>query len=322
MFGLRFPVLGLTLAVSICAAIFTGRPNTEHPTPNTVTIAAVGDIMLDRGTGRQMARNSRDYPFKESRTMLRAADFAIGNLECVLSNRKFTVNQQFLFHASPALATNLRSAGFAILNVANNHSMDCGSAGLRDTMEALEASGIHYSGLENRQGRQPAEIMQKDDIRVAFLGYCDFKPKGSIPYPSIAYASKEAIWRDISDARKRAEVIVVSFHWGEEYSDKPTARQAELARLAVDCGADLVIGHHPHVLQKTAILTARGRKSLVAYSLGGFIWDGHGPREKKSAILSCLFDRAGLLAADWIPMQIKSCAPAPSANPVERLYHR
>lgn len=309
----------LSTVLFAASPAFAGPP--ERITDATVTLMAAGDIMLDRGTGKQIHRYGPGYPLKFARSLLKLADISIANLECVLSNRGFAVNQQFLFHANPELAEALQAGGITVLNLANNHSMDCGSEGLADTIASLESAGIRYCGVETAGVQQPV-ILTVKGIRIAFLGFCDFRPStmpASPPNPSIAYASDESVRLAVTSARRLADAVVVSFHWGIEYSRQPAERQIHLARLAAESGADVVLGHHPHVLQGLHVISAHSRRCLVAWSLGSFVWDGHGEPEKKTGILKCRFDKRGLLGAALIPMRIEHCAPRP-AGPIRELY--
>ncbi len=279
-----------------------------------VTLNAVGDILFARGIERKIAAYGEDYPFRSIAPLLRNADVVIGNLETALSDRTFVTNQQYRFRASPERARLLRPAGLTTLNLANNHSLDCGPLGLRDTMLALTKEGIKICGVGSKGSA--IEYGKSGGVKTAFLAFSDFPPV--VPDDSgfsIQYATDAAVDREVHEARRSADFVVVSFHWGQEQSSIPTPRQKRLARIAASAGADLILGHHPHVLQGFEILRTVGRNTLVAYSLGNFLFDGHKEAEKHSLILRCAFDRTGLLAAEILPVRIEHSAPRAATGP-------
>lgn len=269
--------------------------------------------MLARGVERRIAGHGERYPFQRIRSTLRRADVVIANLECVLSKRPFTVSHEYRLRADPKRARILSPAGVTVVNLANNHAMDCGPEGLRDTTHALDAAGVAWCG----GAAQPLLVRNVHGIRIAFFGFCDFPPAGQTGEQSgISYASDEGIDRAVRAARKQVDVVVVSFHWGVEHQHRPIPRQRHLARIAAKAGADLVLGHHPHVLQGFEVLPCGllGRKTLVAYSLGNFVFDEKGKDEQQSLILRCTLDKDGIHAAEALPVFIdKSAARLASA---------
>lgn len=302
-------------------AVVAGRqsaiagPAGESAIPE-VTLVAAGDVLLDRTPGKKIARYGVDYPFTKVVGILAKADIAFANLECPLSEAGGKVNKPFSFRARPAGAQGLARAGFDILSLANNHSMDCRRDGLVETMEHLAGAGIHWCGAgKDRAAAESPTIIEANGLRVAFLAFCDFLPEGVFlndEKPGIALASVESVRRAVADARRRADVVVVSFHWGVERSPYRTARQEELARAAVTAGACLVLGHHAHVLQRVEYVRPH---ALVAYSLGNFVFDGLTAPEQESVLLRCRLTREGVVGAEAIPLRIQECRPAPVSGP-------
>lgn len=292
------------LLVSILLAI-AGSAAAEQ----AVTLAAVGDIQLGRGVGRMIEKEGPDYPFRMVAPLLRSADLTFGNLECALSEEGRPIPKQFSFKADPAAALGMAGAGFDLLSLANNHSMDCGREGLLETQAALAGRGIRSVGA----GRDAAEaaapvILEHGGLRIAFLARTMVAPEGVIyreDAPGVAALDPERIEDEVRAARRQADLVVVSLHWGIEYARQPQEEQRRLARRLVDAGACLVLGHHPHALQPVE----RYRGGLIAYSLGNFVFDA-GPKGRQGAILRCTLTAGGVGSAELIPVAIREGRPA------------
>jgi len=291
-----------------------------HPHParanGEITIAAVGDILLDRGVAREMAAHGWAAPFRGTAGILRSADIATGNLECPLADRAEKVVKPFCFRARPASAAALTYAGLDVLNVANNHTMDCGRDGLLETLSTLKGRGLRWcGGCDDEAEAEAPTIVTVRGIRVGFLGFCEFIPEGVFlraDRPSIAFASEENVLRVVTAARRQCDVLVCEFHWGVEHTQWPTERQRRLARIAAGAGADLILGHHPHVLQGLEVIHSHGRRTLVIYSLGNFVFDqglGLNRPEVATVILECRLGKGGIRSAGFVPARIIDCSP-------------
>jgi poly-gamma-glutamate capsule biosynthesis protein CapA/YwtB (metallophosphatase superfamily) len=251
-----------------------------------LTLAAVGDINLGNGPGAYMRRYGYRYPWRRVAPTLRAADIAFGNLECAVSRRGSPVPKQFNFRGPPAALRRVaRFAGFDVLNLANNHSGDYGRAAFLDTLRFTRAFGMTpVGGGVNRARAYRARVVGRHGLRVAFVGFSDRLPLSFYASPSrpgIAFASKPAIRRTVRRARRRADVVIATFHWGDELRRTPNARQRLFAKAALRAGAHAVIGAHPHVLQPRHRL---GRR-IVAYSLGNFVFSTGGGATSQTGIL-------------------------------------
>lgn len=203
------------------------------------------------------------------------------------------------FAASPLLAKFLKHAGFDIVSLANNHTMDCGKSGLLETMSHLKKLDIAFcgAGKNEREALSPT-ILTINGLRVAFLAYSDFSPEGIIRLPespTIAVLDEDVLYDEIRKAKKKADIIVVSFHWGREFYPLPTARQRRIAEESIAAGADLILGHHPHVLQPVEIkVNESGRKAVIAYSLGNFIFDSTKEGSEESIMVECQLSQKGV----------------------------
>ena len=251
-----------------------------------LTLAAVGDINLGDGPGAYMRRYGYRYPWRRVAPTLRAADIAFGNLECAVSRRGSPVPKQFNFRGPPAALRRVaRFAGFDVLNLANNHSGDYGRAAFLDTLRFTRGLGMTPvgGGINRRRALRP-RVVTRHGLRVAFVGFSDRLPLSfyaTRSRPGIAFASTPFIRRAVRRARRRADVVVATFHWGDERHHTPNARQRLFARAALRAGAHAVIGAHPHVLQPRV---RRGRR-IVAYSLGNFVFSTGGGATSQTGIL-------------------------------------
>lgn len=281
-----------------------------------VAIVAVGDILLDRGVTKQIEKHGYGYPFHSVGKMMRKADIAFGNLECPLSAHGHKIDKLFCFKANPKTADCLTTAGIDIVSLANNHTLDCGKSGLTETMETLKHHNIEWCGAgSNAAETYCPKIITRHGLKVAFVGFCQFKPEAvtlTKNNPSIAMATEGNIRTLVTAARKQADIVVASFHWGIEFRRHPTDEQIHIAHLAVDCGADIVLGHHPHVLQDITTIKHGKRTALIAYSLGNFVFDQHlefNKDRETTGILKIVVTRNGVKAFRLMPAIIHKCAP-------------
>lgn len=278
--------------------------------PDTVTLAAVGDVLLARGVGKQIGRGGLDRLLSPTRGALRGADLAFCNLECALSTRGVIQRLRFRFRADPELARALHRNGFDVASLANNHTLDYGRVAMLDTRKAVEAAGMLPVGVGlDRRDAIRVRVVKKNGLRIGFVAYTDVATPGVVrleEQPTTAGVNEETLAGEIRRAKSACDVLVVSFHWGREYMKQPTERQRFLAHLCIDYGADLILGHHPHVLQPAEIY--RGRPIL--YSLGGFLWDSRLFGADKSAIYLLELGKSSARIVRKVPVEVRSCRPA------------
>ena len=281
----------------------------------TVTLAAAGDILLDRAVARTMKQvGDNRYPLLRTAAVFRRADLAFANLECPLSDRGKQIN---MFRGRPEYVEALTYAGFNLISLANNHILDYGVVAMLDTMEHLSAAGIVHAGVGENifEARRP-RILEIKGVKVAFLAYTEVGEGFTytrVPHqwaatpelPGAAPVRADFLRQDIKTARGEADLVIVSMHWGKEYDHRPTDFQKALGRIAMDAGADLVIGHHPHVIQG---IEFRGR-GVIAYSLGNFVFDQEIYNRRQGLILEAAFDRGGLRQLAFKPTLIRRCQP-------------
>lgn len=286
-----------------------------------VEIVAVGDMIFSRSLADMVTYfKDIDYPLREVAPILQAADLAIGNLETTIAEQGTPAPKRYTFRAEPYAADTLSRAGFDLVTLANNHAMDYGPDALLETLQRLRAAGIAAVGAgENESAAHVPAILEREGLRIAFLGYVNVLPDAGIPFdnsktaatidkPGVAWAaSPEVITADVSRARQSADVVIVLLHSGRELEYPPDKTQKALARAAIDAGAAAVIGAHPHVLQGVE----RYNGGLIAYSLGNFVFD---MAIYQSAMLRLFVGRGGVQSYEWLPVVLmKSGQPRPAS---------
>jgi len=244
------------------------------------TILFVGDIMLssNRGVGRQIKKeNEYKYPFLRIVDFLRSADLTFGNLEGPISYRGKNGGSKYSFRGNPKVVEGLKYAGFDVLSIANNHIFDWGEDAFNDTIYVLKANGIDNVGGDiNYEIANKPVIKNVFGTKVAFLAYSmvdydigNFEAINDTPGKSSFY--EEKLFKKIKELKTSgiADIVIVSFHWGKEYETRSDIKQQKVAYSLVDAGADMIVGHHPHVVQEVE----KYKNSWIAYSLGNFIFD-------------------------------------------------
>ncbi|BAU48457.1 capsule biosynthesis protein [Sulfurifustis variabilis] len=249
-------------------------------------VAAVGDIMLGGTAAPELAIFGYDYPFAQTKELLGQAMLAFGNLEGPLTDRGQPFEgKQYVFRSPPDLvAPALARAGFRLVSLANNHLMDYGLDGLRDTVRALDAAGIRYAGAgeDLARARRPA-LVNAGSARIALLAYSLTFPEefwASNARPGTAFGHEKEVRADVAAARENADIVLVSFHWGREGTTELRDYQRALGHAAIDAGAAAVIGHHPHVLQAVE----HYRDGIILYSLGNFVFGSYSSTATRSVV--------------------------------------
>jgi poly-gamma-glutamate synthesis protein (capsule biosynthesis protein) len=305
-----------SMRMVIAALVLAGCGSGMRPEGDTVTLAAVGDVMLDRNAGRMLEKAGPGWPFENVKQTLAGADAGFANLESPIAVDAPKVDKPIAFRASVRAADSLAGVGFKMVSLANNHAADCGRAGILETMRALRKAGIKWCGAgRNRPEAEAPVIVKVGGVRLAFVGFTEF-PEGSRKrddVPTMALADAGTIRRSVGAARALADVVVVSLHWGEEYQDRPGEARRSLARVAAEAGADLIVGHHPHVLQGFEVINGV-RRTLVAYSLGNFVFDQRTEGTREGAILLVRLNRQGVVSASVVPVRLVAGRPTPAVG--------
>jgi poly-gamma-glutamate capsule biosynthesis protein CapA/YwtB (metallophosphatase superfamily) len=251
----------------------------EAPVPkNETEVIFVGDIMLDRGVKYQILKQGGNWqwPFLKVADEFKKADLVFGNLEGPISDKGTKAGSIYSFRDDPRVISGLTLAGFDVLSVANNHAFDYTREAIEDTFLRLKEAGIDYvgGGLNATEAATPI-VTEVDGVKFGFLAYTNLCPlswranKEKAGVNCVSSADIEKIKKEIAQAKKQAEIVIVSVHAGEEYSQELNWFQVEFSKAAIDAGADIVIGHHPHVVQKYEIY----KNKYIFYSLGNFVFD-------------------------------------------------
>ncbi|GAB4507836.1 MAG: CapA family protein [Sulfuricaulis sp.] len=271
-------------------------------------IAAVGDIMLGGTATPEMRKYGYDYPFELTKDILKQAQIVFGNLEGPLTDggAAGTV-KQYVFRSPPdKVAPALARAGFNVVSLANNHTLDYGPEGLEDTRAALEKAGIRHAGAGRNvtDARQPVYMMA-NGTTVAFLAYSLTFPEefwAGPDKPGTAFGHEKHVRADVATARQTADVVVVSFHWGQEGKTELRDYQTQLARAAIDSGASAVLGHHPHILQGVE----HYKHGVILYSLGNFAFGSFSNTATRSAIALLTFRDRQWRELRLVPLNVKN----------------
>jgi len=300
------PVVLTGLAALSPAPEGTTLKGAEHEVE--LRIAAVGDIMLGGSSEPVLHATGYDYPFVHMRKFLQDSHIVFGNLEGPLTDRGEAVrDKKYVFRSPPEkVVPALQAAGFTVLSLANNHILDYGVEGLEQTMEVLKVAGIHPAGAgrDLAEARRPA-LVKGGGRTVAFLAYSLTLPESFYAEPDrpgTAFGHEHHVRADVAQARRQADLVIVSFHWGRELETTLRDYQPRLGHAAIDAGASVVFGHHPHILQGIE----RYKHGVILYSLGNFTFGSYSKSVTRSAIAQLLFRGNRLRQLRMIPINVNN----------------
>jgi|SRR6056297_206435 len=237
------------------------------------TLLFCGDLMLDWGVMESCDNHGYEYPLDHVSSLLKDFDFRFCNLECVISEDATPrPGKKYIFRAAPRYLRVLTAAGISGVTIANNHIMDYGEKGLVDTTVHLDAHNILRTGAgtDATNAYRPL-VTNIRGIRLAVMGLCDLQYEDGYAdskTAGIASGDISSIAPVLKKYRDWNDIIAISIHWGNEYSDFPERSQVKLAHQLIDAGADIIIGHHPHVYQGIEIY----KNKPILYSLGNFLF--------------------------------------------------
>lgn len=269
-----------------------------------------GDVMLARYVGR-LAREKRDpgWPLRQLAALFSSADLAFVNLESPFSDRGKTVEKGMVFKAEPAMIEALVAAGIDAVSTANNHTRDFGGHGIEFTLEWLARHGIAAVGTgATPQMAHQGVVLERHGVRFGFLGYTYDQSNGNHADRDdrVAMMNVDEMIEDVRNIRGRSDVAIVSMHGGVEYQRTPNAEQRRFARAAVDAGASVVVGHHPHVTQPFETYS----KGLIFYSLGNLVFDQDQRKDTQLGwIADVQFAGERIVGYGVIPVDIVRTAP-------------
>jgi hypothetical protein len=250
-----------------------GAPAGEGTSFTEVRFLALGDVNLGRRVGQVILKGDTIYPFARVADTLRGYDIVFANLESNISEqhgRTENPRNNMIFTAPPAAAMALKRGGIRVVSTANNHALDFGAAARDQTIRYLDSAGIAHCGTSGK-GQSPylPALVRVKGIRIAFFAVTDLMNLAGAGWKDlVARADTEGLLPAIRAVRESSDVVVVSYHGGVEYAPKASERTREFARQVLEGGADIVLGHHPHV--PYGIESAGGK--VAVHSLGNFVF--------------------------------------------------
>ncbi|MCX6373911.1 MAG: CapA family protein [Actinobacteria bacterium] len=285
-------------------------PAAEPPPaePPPARIVSGGDVMTDRVVKSYIASYGAAAVLRGIAPQLRKGDAAWVNLESPLSTLGSpTPGKDYTFEGPPSMAKALAAAGVTVVTLGNNHTVDYGQAALADTIKRLEKAGVQVvgAGLDDEDAWTAAIVKTSGGATIGFLAWTDVLWPGyrATSKPGVAEGRTDIprMKRSIRALAAEVDYVVVGYHWGLEYEHYPWGAQTSEAHAAIDAGADLVIGHHPHVLQ--GLETYKGR--LIAYSLGDLVFDHYSIETGQTVLVDAVLTADGVKAT-LVPVYVSS----------------
>lgn len=276
--------------------IFSDNHNlvSSLPKERVRVIIATGDIIPARSVNSQVFRKKDfNWPYLNTADTLKNADITFANLECPLIEDCPVTDTGMIFCGDSRNVQGLVFAGIDIVSLANNHSANYGQGALDETINLLNSQGISVTGVEG------ARYITVRGITFAILGYNDIEKI----QPGISNVNEVKIKAEIEIAKKSSDVVIVTFHWGAEYQDLPDDRQKYLGHFAIDAGADLIIGNHPHNIQPVEIYKGK----LITYAHGNFVFDQEWSLKTKQGVVGkyTFYDNQ-LVDVEYYPVLIEN----------------
>lgn len=279
-----------------------------------VTISFAGDVMFAGKVGELLGKQGYGYPYGALNGLFQRDDLSIVNLETPVTTRGTAANKTYVYQSSPQALGPLKAAGIDAVNLANNHTLDKGEQGLLDTLNNLNKAGIPYVGAgKNASEAYSAQYFKRNGVTIALLGFTRVMPEASWAAGKnkrgVASAySLDAAVQAIVAAKKKADIVAVVVHWGQERVDNYSELQQSMGHSFIDAGADLVIGGHPHVLQ--GIEPYKGK--WIAYSTGNFIFTRSATKTTwESAVFQAKCTTTGQCSMKLVPVDAELGRPVP-----------
>ena len=298
--------------VALLCSCNSGEHKQEGETAcDSLELVFTGDLLLDRGVRPLVERHGVEWLLDNVSPLFRKADAAIVNLECPLTDVVTPQPKQFVFRADVCWADGLHKAGITHASMANNHSVDQGFQGVESTYRSLTEVGITPLGCgKTRDERLMPCVISKGEVTVAIFASVMFPIESWIANPVDKYSPCQSSAEELSRTivayhdEHPEHRIIAYLHWGVEYQETPVPQQRMQARMLVAAGADVIIGHHPHVIQPLGYVADKP----VFYSLGHLVFDSTRPQGNKGQIAR-LVVKADTIMAEAIDIKIERCKP-------------
>jgi poly-gamma-glutamate capsule biosynthesis protein CapA/YwtB (metallophosphatase superfamily) len=287
-----------------------GQFETPPPLPIVNRLVFGGDVMMSRYVGSlAAAKQDPAWPLRDVASLFSGADLAFVNLEAPFSDHGPPSKNGMIFKAAPNMIAGLELAGIDVVSTANNHARDCGSYGVEFTLDWLAKHGIRAVGTgANGDAVHEGVVVERHGVRFGFLAYTFDQSNGNYKDKDERVAMLDAVRaaRDIASMCRRADVVIVSMHAGTEYRPQPNEQQKQFAHAAIDAGAKMVIGHHPHVVQPVEEYGT----GVIFYSLGNLVFDQFQRKETQvGRVVEAFFIGKMLIKYEVIPVDIVKTVP-------------
>jgi poly-gamma-glutamate capsule biosynthesis protein CapA/YwtB (metallophosphatase superfamily) len=310
-------ILALVGVATAVAALAAGAANdaVARPQGKPVVLAFGGDVHFEGALESQLATDARNA-LAPIAPVLSGADIAVVNLETAVTNGGSPTAKEFTFRAPATAFAALRGAGVDVASMANNHGLDYGLVGLRDSLAAARRYGFPLIGigLDDAQAYRPFRRTVKGQ-RIAVIGATQVLDDELVSAwtagpgkPGLASAKDvRRLVEAVRAARQTSDTVVVFLHWGVELEQCPSSDQRRLAKQLVAAGADIVVGGHAHRVQGAG----RMGRALVGYGLGNFVWYGTSELSTRTGVLLATVDGRRVLSYRWVPARIVDGVPDP-----------
>lgn len=283
-----------------------------------LVLSFVGDMMFDRSVAAFIRSEGEDYIFQGYEKYFKGSDIVFGNLETALSHRGEPVkDKEYTFRSNPELAAYLKKYNFKVLSIANNHILDYGTDAFSDTLKIMKENGISYGGGGyDKKEAMEGIVLEKKGLKIGFIAFTRVTPSvdwyAGAKKPGIIGAYKvheESVLEAVNNLRPRCDLLVISLHWGKEVSTIIRKEETELAHKLIDSGADVIMGHHPHVVQGMELYKGKP----IFYSLGNFFFTTSKAQICNQTIMATVrYDENGeLKSVEAIPGIIQYGRPVP-----------
>lgn len=288
-------------------ALSLAQPNARPPQVTRILFG--GDVILARGVARRMKSEADpQLPLRALAPLFTAADIAFVNLESPFSDKAALWPAEMVFRAEPATVAALTHAGIDIVSTANNHARDCGAYGIGFTIDTLRNAGIVASGTAATPAMlREGVVLERNGFKFGFLSYTYDQANGNHPDqdPRVAGLDPARMMEEVRALRRRTHAVIVSMHAGWEYWVTPNPYQIEFARKAIQAGAAVVAGHHPHVVQPVE----RYLEGVIFYSLGNLVFDQSRPLTDQGLLAEVTFVDDMLTGYKLLPVDIVDTVP-------------
>ena len=307
------PVTPDSTATSPTTVVASPSSTTLPPAPvetprQRLVVSGTGDVNLDPKFVRSFPSEGYEYAWTGLYGAFLADDLTIVNLECSPSNLGTAWNKPWTFRCDPDALPSMAAAGVEVANLANNHGMDFGFDAMLDGRQNLIDVGIAPVGTgENFTEAYAPFVTEINGWKIAVIGSGGVNPEtGSWlaleDRPGMTHGDDtESIAAAITTAKKSADLVLVTAHWGEQDTTRPRTFERRQAEAWIDAGADGVFGHHQHVLQPLEFYNGRP----IAWGLGNFVWQAYPPQGARTAIAQFVFEPDGRIGACLVPVQIE-----------------